>query len=220
MNFFEASDFAEGVEDLSRMVEYLQIIGAARVDRARREAAAVEKAPGGWGSETAAGTAGGWLTGWNHGPSEGEAGGEAKPKTEVKSGNEFDGVNRAGADDGAAAGRRSGGAFRTLPPPCLRRGCLLWLRWRMTGTGTRPSSCGRGCGSARPRPSAGSALAAELLPRPASAGRTLPPARQELAAAVAAGTVASRTATLITLSLDRVRHSCPARRPRPAWNTP
>ena len=51
-------------------------------------------------------------------------------------------------------------------------------------------------------------LAAELLPRTGSGGRTGPPVREELAAAVASGDVASRAATLITLALDRVRHSC------------
>jgi len=51
-------------------------------------------------------------------------------------------------------------------------------------------------------------LAAELLPRTGSGGHTGPPVREELAAAVASGDVASRAATLITLALDRVRHSC------------
>ena len=86
MNFFEASDFAEEVEDLSRIVEYLQIIGAARVDRARREAAAVEKAPGGWGSETAAGTAGGWLTGWNQDPVKARPGEMPNPEPRLNPG--------------------------------------------------------------------------------------------------------------------------------------
>ena len=38
----------------------------------------------------------------------------------------------------------------------------------------------------------------------------MPPAREELGAAVAAGEVASRAATIITLALDRVRHTCDA----------
>ena len=36
----------------------------------------------------------------------------------------------------------------------------------------------------------------------------MPPAREELGAAVAAGEVSSRAATIITLALDRVRHTC------------
>ena len=52
-------------------------------------------------------------------------------------------------------------------------------------------------------------LAAELLPRTGIGGHDLPPSRPELAAAVAEGTVATRTATIIALSLDRVRHVAP-----------
>ncbi|WP_104172496.1 HNH endonuclease signature motif containing protein [Arthrobacter sp. Y81] len=49
-------------------------------------------------------------------------------------------------------------------------------------------------------------LASAVLPRTGFAGHTEPPERPELAAAVAAGTIASRPATIITLALDRVRH--------------
>ena len=45
-----------------------------------------------------------------------------------------------------------------------------------------------------------------MLPRTGFTGHIEPPERPELAAAVAAGTVASRPATIITLALDRVRH--------------
>ena len=52
------------------------------------------------------------------------------------------------------------------------------------------------------------ALAGDLLPRQGFSGDPLPPAREELGAAVAAGEVSSRAATIITLALDRVRHTC------------
>lgn len=52
-------------------------------------------------------------------------------------------------------------------------------------------------------------LAANVLPRTGIAGQLLPEVREELAAAVAAGTVASRAATIITLALDNVRSVCP-----------
>ena len=136
LDFFQASDFAEGVEDLSRVVEYLQIIGAARVDRARREAAAVEKAPGGWGSEPAAGSAGGWLTGWNQEPGEGAAGGDAKP------GNESDGVNGAGAEDGAAPHGSPAVAWGTSGVPVPAAGVSATATARH-GDGY---GFGRGCG--------------------------------------------------------------------------
>ncbi|HSO16979.1 MAG TPA: DUF222 domain-containing protein [Arthrobacter sp.] len=51
-------------------------------------------------------------------------------------------------------------------------------------------------------------LAEALLPRQGFAGEPLPAVHEELGAAVAAGEVASRTATIITLALDRVRHVC------------
>ncbi|MDQ1057258.1 hypothetical protein QFZ23_001159 [Arthrobacter globiformis] len=58
-NFLEAADFAELAEELSRRIEYLQLLAAAAVDRTRTEAI------------NAAGTASraaGWTTGWNTEP--------------------------------------------------------------------------------------------------------------------------------------------------------
>lgn len=53
------------------------------------------------------------------------------------------------------------------------------------------------------------ALAADILPRRGILGQPLLAAKEELAAAVAAGEVASKAATIISLSLDRIRHSSP-----------
>jgi hypothetical protein len=53
-------------------------------------------------------------------------------------------------------------------------------------------------------------LAETVLPRPGLAGRPVPPEHPELGAAVAAGEVASRAATVITAALDRVRPLCGA----------
>ncbi len=53
-------------------------------------------------------------------------------------------------------------------------------------------------------------LAGEVLPRTGITGQPLPPLREELAAAVAAGTVPSKSATIITLALGRVRPLCDA----------
>ena len=78
---------------------------------------------------------------------------------------------------------------------------------RMTGTGTG----GVPAGAAADRRRGGPAPARPgrtLLPRQGLGGRPMPPVHPELAAAVAAGEVASRAATVITLALDRVRHSC------------
>jgi len=167
LDLFEASAFAEGVEELSRSVEYLQIIAAAAVDRTRREAAAGEKASSGWGSDSAAGSAGGWLTGWNQEPGDTEmavkAGGRAVTAAAVC----------AVADDG----------FRNTAE-------FLRARLRISA----------------PEAKRRLTLAAELLPRTGIGGHNLPPSRPELAAAVAEGTVATRTASIIALSLERVRH--------------
>ncbi|MCX6497624.1 MAG: DUF222 domain-containing protein, partial [Arthrobacter sp.] len=53
-------------------------------------------------------------------------------------------------------------------------------------------------------------LARTVLPRTGFTGEPLPPLHEELAAALAAGTVPSRSATIITLALDRVRPLCDA----------
>ncbi len=53
-------------------------------------------------------------------------------------------------------------------------------------------------------------LAGEVLPRTGITGQPLPPLREELAAAVAAGTVPSKSATIVTLALGRVRPLCDA----------
>ena len=53
-------------------------------------------------------------------------------------------------------------------------------------------------------------LAGSLLPRQGFTGEPLPPVHGDLGSAVAAGEVASRAATIITLALDRVRHVCDA----------
>ena len=50
------------------------------------------------------------------------------------------------------------------------------------------------------------ALVAEVLPRTGLLGQPLPVAKEELAAVVASGDISSRAATIISLSLDRVRH--------------
>ncbi|WP_307864378.1 DUF222 domain-containing protein [Arthrobacter sp. PvP023] len=63
-----------------------------------------------------------------------------------------------------------------------------------------------GTGEARRR----LALAEAVLPRAGITGHPQPPERPVLAAAVASGSVSSRSATIITLALDRVRHHAPA----------
>src|SRR6478736_7280533 len=124
--FQEASEFAGGVEEASRAVEYLQLVAAAAVDRTRKEAA-----------------------------------NDGSPV----------------ADDGY---RKTGDFLRHL------------LHITAAEAHRRLS------------------LARDVLPRTGITGQPIPPVHEELAAAVAAGTVASRSATVITQALGRVRPVCDA----------
>ncbi|MET4095596.1 DUF222 domain-containing protein [Arthrobacter sp. UYCu712] len=153
----EAADFAGRVEELTCLAEYLQLIAAAAVDRARNQASTALSGSG-------AGAPAGWLTGWNTA--------ESVPPDVVP---------------GAAA-----------PPEYVDdgyRSTAEFLRARL-----RISAA-----EARRRLS----LVGAVLPRTGIGGRCLPAANEELAAAVAAGSIASRAATVIALSLDRVRQRVP-----------
>ncbi|MDQ1056744.1 hypothetical protein QFZ23_000645 [Arthrobacter globiformis] len=58
-NFLEVADFADLAEELSRRIEYLQLLAAAAVDRTRTEAI---------NAAATASRAAGWTTGWNTEP--------------------------------------------------------------------------------------------------------------------------------------------------------
>ncbi len=182
---FEASDFAGRVEELSRLVDFLQLVAAATVDRTRRAATQAQKAPAGWGTDPGRGTAAGWMTGWTHQPCCDPDGGPG-----VVTGQER--VNASGADPAdttAAAAEASAvvdDGYRN-PAEFLR----ARLRISMAEAKRRL------------------ALATEVLPRTDFAGLPRPAARPEVAAAVAAGTIASHAASIITMSLDRVRQTAP-----------
>ncbi|CAN7174514.1 DUF222 domain-containing protein [Arthrobacter sp. LjRoot14] len=191
LGFREAADFAASVEEASRMLEYLQVVAAGAVDRARREASA-----------TACSGAGvGWSTGWGddaavHGPigwatstADGGLSESARPD-----GDPGDGGPETAATDPVP----SPGALGSNDPDPADDGCrntteFLRMRLRI------------GAGEARRR----LALAEAVLPRAGITGHPQPPERPVLAAAVASGTVASRSATIITLALDRIRHHAP-----------
>ncbi|MGO4253689.1 HNH endonuclease, partial [Paenarthrobacter sp. TAF1] len=77
--FGEAADFAGRVEDLSRQLEYVQVVAAQAVERTRTEAqrAVPAQQPG----QTPASSAQEWRTGWTEpaGESEGGVGGDSVP---------------------------------------------------------------------------------------------------------------------------------------------
>ena len=202
-DFREAADFAGTVEELSRVLEYLQLVAAGAVDRTRKQATAAPKA------NTA------WTTGWRDDSTYGTAGpGDAS------------GAVAADGETAWATGWRDDSGLRhrrtvatRLPvgsPWCrIRIGRCRGCRGCPSGGGRRvPEHHGVPAGAAADQRRRGPPPALPRRGSPAAAGirrRTpCPRAREELGAAVAAGEVASRAATIITLALDRVRHACDA----------
>ncbi|WP_231386288.1 DUF222 domain-containing protein, partial [Arthrobacter sp. 131MFCol6.1] len=166
--FRAAADFAGSVEELSRTVEYLQLVAAAAVDRTRKQSAAAA-------SGVAAGAVTAWTTGWR----------------------ESDGGRQTGTAGTSLAAGPAGVPVPAVPESVLDDGYrntveFLRARLRIGAAEAKRRLC----------------LADTLLPRQGLAGGPVPPVHPELGAAVAAGEVASRAATVITLALDRVRHSC------------
>ena len=162
----EAADFADRVEELSRMVDYFQLVAAAAVDRTRSEAAA--------GARTAAAKFGanapaGWLTGWN---AEASAP-KSTPPDSIWNEQEGTAPSPGWVDDG----------YRNTAE-------FLRARLRISAPEARRRL----------------ALVEDVLPRTGISGQPLPAAKEELAAVTASGDISSRTATIISLSLDRVRH--------------
>ncbi len=184
-DFFEASDFAGRVEELSRTVDFLQLVAAAAVDRTRKAAIQAQKAPAGWGTDPVRGTAAGWVTGWTHQSCCDPDGG---PRTVT--GEESEGVPGADPADTTAA---AVAASAVVDDGYRNPAEFLRARLRISMAEAKRRL----------------ALAAEVLPRTGIAGLPRPAARPEVAAAVAAGTIASHAATIITVSLDRVRQTAP-----------
>ncbi|MCI9872129.1 DUF222 domain-containing protein [Arthrobacter humicola] len=193
--FRAASDFAGSVEEVSRAVEYLQLVAAAAVDRTRKQSAAAA-------TGAVAGAVTAWTTGWRESGGGWQTGapGTAEPAGAPGTAEPTGGpctASPASVTGTAEPAGATGTAAPAVPESVLDdgyRNTLEFLRARL-----RISAA-----EAKRRLT----LAAELLPRAGSGGHTGPPVRTELAAAVAAGEVASRAATVITLALDRVRHTC------------
>ncbi|KQN86480.1 hypothetical protein ASE96_12955 [Arthrobacter sp. Leaf69] len=207
-DFREAADFAGTVEELSRVAEYLQVVAAGAVDRTREQATAAPKASTawttGWRDDSADGTGGpgnafgaaaadgetAWATGWRDDSGHGSTGPDDASGAVAASRS-----GGAAGSVGAVAASGSGGAAESrMAVDDGYRNTTEFLRARL-----RISAA-----EARRR----LALAGDLLPRQGFSGDPLPPVREELGAAVAAGEVSSRAATIITLALDRVRHTC------------
>ena len=186
MGFREAADFAAEVEEIARPMDYLPVVAAGAVDRTRRGASAAARAGSGSGAVV------GWTTGWGeatavHGPI-----GWATSQT-------ADAGSDPAASDPATEAPAGTAIQETRAPDPGDDGCrntTEFLRARLR----------IGAGEARRR----LALAEAVLPRTGITGHPQPPERAELGEAVAAGTVGSRSATIITMALDRVRHHADA----------
>ncbi|MFH5879640.1 DUF222 domain-containing protein [Arthrobacter sp. NA-172] len=177
-SFVEAADFAGLAEELSRRVEYLQLLAAAAVDRTRTEAI---------NAAGPANRAAGWTTGW--GTDSSAAGLSEGTPTDAQ-------ATVGNGDRGAAAAHASGPVLATSiiqsPADDGCRNTAEYLRTRLRIS----------VGEARRR----LALAAAVLPRIGLPGQSMPAEREETAAALATGTIASRAGTIIAMALDRVRH--------------
>ncbi|MGO4144244.1 DUF222 domain-containing protein, partial [Paenarthrobacter sp. YAF11_1] len=205
--FVEAADFAGRVEDVSRVLEYLQIVAARAVERARTEA--LQAGPG---SSAAAPE---WRTGWTApqlgtdtaAASQGEApqcrtgtttaaatDGEARPTPSVGG---DDSVHGDSSDhgNGSAPGTESASWASAAKASVLDdgyRNAAEFLRARLR----------IGIGEAKRR----LALAPEVLPQTGIAGQEIPARRDILAQAVGSALVPSRSATIISTALDKVRN--------------
>ena len=182
----EASDFAGRVEELSRVVDHLQIVAAAEVDRTRGQAAAAARNAAKFGSDAPAG----WVTGRN----------PAATATATATTDATATAAVAAAAVGPGAGCNGpGGADRAqgwVDDGYRNTTEFLRARLRITAAEARRRL----------------ALASDVLPRTGLSGQPLPAGRGELAAVLAAGDIASRAATLVSLSLDRVRHAAADRK--------
>ena len=143
MDFTEAAAFAGTVEEISRSLEYLQVVAAHAVARTRHEAEQMK-------------------------PSR-----AAGPGSQAAKAQEYGGKPASLLDDGY-------------------RNAAEFLRARLR----------IGISEARRR----LALASELLPHAGIAGQSVTPKREELADAIASALVPSRSATIITMALDKVTH--------------
>jgi len=168
----ESALFATRVEELSRTVEYLQIVAAGQLDRLRTHAARPAAAPAGW------------TTGWHATtalPDDGTTGGAQQPGAARQASARGTGAGQSGATAGADTARAGLAAeFRTSTE-------YLRVLLRISAAEARRRL----------------ALAATTLPRHTITGQPAEPAHGHLAAALAAGTISTRSATIIALTLDK-----------------
>ncbi|MCT9868118.1 HNH endonuclease signature motif containing protein [Paenarthrobacter aurescens] len=191
--FVEAADFAGRVEEISRCVEYLQVVAAQAVERSRAEAQQTGPGPSAAAPE--------WRTGWSEAPEEPTSGtgtgtldrAAAGTISPSQAGAAAAGTFSAAAAQSPARAASGKGAEGTAnPADDGYRNAAEFLRARLR----------IGIGEARRR----LALAADILPQTGMTGQEIPARRELLAEAVGSALVPSRSATIISTALDKVRH--------------
>ncbi|MDQ0677138.1 hypothetical protein QFZ30_000520 [Arthrobacter pascens] len=185
--YVEAANYAGLVEELSRTTEYLQILGAGTVDRARTRAIAAAA------TTRAARTGRSWVTGWDHGT-------ETLTETDAAWPNHtatIEGTTRPVPVSPADDGCRNTAEFLRIR---LRIGITEARRRLRLAHDVLPATTLTGDRI----PPAREHLAAGLTPTiPDSDTEAADPA---LSAAVAGPVVSSRAGTIISLTLDRLQH--------------
>ncbi|WP_461188850.1 HNH endonuclease signature motif containing protein [Arthrobacter sp. Z4-13] len=177
-DYVEAADFAGQVEELSRAVEYLQILAAGVVDRTRAQAIA----DAGTARACRSRTGKNWVTGWDHGVETLDETDAAWPEGAAASGSTASGPTTSGstASGSTASGSVGSGTGagtdrqdRVVTSPaddgCANTAEFLRQRLRI------------GKSEAHRR----LALAADILPATTLTGDTIPAPREHLAAALA-----------------------------------
>ncbi|MDQ0692801.1 hypothetical protein QF047_003761 [Arthrobacter sp. W4I7] len=161
-DYVEAANYAGEVEDLSRGVEYLQVLSAGTVDRTRTQAVAAADAARASRSRTGKT----WVTGWDNGV-------ETLNETDTNWPGEPTACDTGtGPGTGNETGTGTGGHGRVITSPaddgCANTAEFLRLRLRI------------GKSEANRR----LALAADILPTTTLTGETIPAPREHLAAAL------------------------------------
>ncbi|YAK88625.1 DUF222 domain-containing protein [Paenarthrobacter nitroguajacolicus] len=200
LGFVEAADFAGRVEEISRSVEFLQLLAAHAVERTRQDAQ--HTAPG------SSGAAPGWRTGWTEpaqgadGTSTASAPTAATHPTDTALPHAGTAQSAVGAGVGAGVGLGAGvgagsgaGAHAGVGAGVLDDGyrdAAQFLRARLRIS----------IGEARRR----LALAPNVLAQAGMTGQDIPPRREALANALESALVPSRSASIISTALDKVQH--------------
>uniref|UniRef100_UPI00254A234C DUF222 domain-containing protein n=1 Tax=Arthrobacter sp. efr-133-R2A-120 TaxID=3040277 RepID=UPI00254A234C len=179
--FPDAADFAGKVEEISRTVEFLQLVAAQAVERTRSEAQAARQPS----------AAPGWRTGWTE-PTATAAGTAIPADTATAPAPEGPATSLTEAADVPVQASAANLAEAADPADDGYRNAAEFLRARLR----------IGIGEARRRLT----LASGVLPRTGITGQDVPARHEVLAAALSTAAVPSRSATIISTALDQVRH--------------